>query len=133
MNILAIDQGTSATKALLIGPGHEVLGRAEVPVRTTAVGGDGVEADPEELWRSVASAGAQALAAARRPGGRGRAGQPGRDRARLGQGDREAAEPGDRLAGPPLGRRLRAADAAGRATSRGSPACRSTRTSPRRR
>ena len=67
MNILAIDQGTSATKALLIGPGDEVLGQAEVPVRTTAVGGDGVEADPEELWRSVASAGAQALAAARAP------------------------------------------------------------------
>jgi glycerol kinase len=67
VNILAIDQGTSATKALLIGPGDEVLGRAEVPVRTTAAGGDGVEADPEELWRSVVSAGARALAAARAP------------------------------------------------------------------
>jgi glycerol kinase len=67
VNILAIDQGTSATKALLIGPGGEVLGRAEVPVDTTAVGGDGVEADPEELWRSVASAGARALTAARAP------------------------------------------------------------------
>ncbi len=67
MNILAIDQGTSATKALLIGPGDEVLGRAEVPVRTTTVDGDGVEADPEELWSSVVSAGARALAAARAP------------------------------------------------------------------
>ena len=67
MNILAIDQGTSATKALLVGPGNEVLGRAEVPVATTAVGADGVEADPEELWSSVVSAGAQALAAARAP------------------------------------------------------------------
>ena len=67
MNILAIDQGTSATKALLIGPGNEILGRAEVPVRTTAVDGGGVEADPEELWRSVVSAGAQAVAAARAP------------------------------------------------------------------
>jgi len=67
VNILAIDQGTSATKALLVGPGNEVLGRAEVPVATTAVDGDGVEADPEELWRSVVSAGAQALAAARAP------------------------------------------------------------------
>jgi glycerol kinase len=67
VNILAIDQGTSATKALLVGPGNEVLGRAEVPVRTTAAGGDGVEADPEELWRSVVSAGTQALAAARAP------------------------------------------------------------------
>jgi glycerol kinase len=67
VNILAIDQGTSATKALLVGPANEVLGRAEVPVRTTAAGGDGVEADPEELWRSVVSAGTQALAAARAP------------------------------------------------------------------
>jgi len=67
VNILAIDQGTSATKALLVGPGNEVLGRAEVPVTTTAVAGDGVEADPEELWNSVVSAGAQALAAARAP------------------------------------------------------------------
>jgi len=68
MNVLAIDQGTSATKALLVGPGNEILGRGEAPVATTAVGADGVEADPEELWSSVVSAGAQALAAARAPG-----------------------------------------------------------------
>jgi glycerol kinase len=67
VNILALDQGTSATKALLIGPGNEILGRAEVPVHTTAVDGGGVEADPEELWRSVVSAGTQAVAAARAP------------------------------------------------------------------
>jgi glycerol kinase len=65
VNILAIDQGTSATKALLVGPGNEVLGNAEVPVRTTAVDGDGVEADPEELWRSVVAAGRRALDDAR--------------------------------------------------------------------
>ena len=65
MRILAIDQGTSATKAVLVGPGQEVLGRAEVPVRVRAVGGDGVEADPEELYASVLAAGSQALAAAR--------------------------------------------------------------------
>jgi glycerol kinase len=67
VNILAIDQGTSATKALLVGPGHEILGRAEVPVATTAVDGDGVEADPEDLWRSVVGAGERALSAARAP------------------------------------------------------------------
>jgi glycerol kinase len=69
LNILAIDQGTSATKALLVGPGQEVLGTGEVPVRVRAVGQDGVEADPEELYRSVIGAGAQALAAARAPAG----------------------------------------------------------------
>jgi len=36
--VLAIDQGTSATKALVVGPGNEVLGSAEVPVATLAVG-----------------------------------------------------------------------------------------------
>jgi glycerol kinase len=65
MNVLAIDQGTSATKALLVGDGNEVLGSAEVPVRTRTVGADGVEADPEELFASVVRAGAEALAAAR--------------------------------------------------------------------
>jgi glycerol kinase len=65
--VLAIDQGTSATKALVVGPGNEVLGSAEVPVATVAVGRDGVEADPEELWRSVEAAGARALASARVP------------------------------------------------------------------
>jgi glycerol kinase len=67
VNVLAIDQGTSATKALLVGPGAEVLGRGEVPVRTRSVGADGVEADPEELFESVVAAGRQALAAASAP------------------------------------------------------------------
>jgi glycerol kinase len=64
VNVLAIDQGTSATKALLAGPGGEVLGRGTVPVRTRSVGADGVEADPEELFGSVIEAGRRALAAA---------------------------------------------------------------------
>ena len=67
MNVLALDQGTSATKALLVGPDGEVLGRGEVPVRTRSVGADGVEADPEELYASVVAAGAKALAAAGAP------------------------------------------------------------------
>jgi glycerol kinase len=65
VNVLAIDQGTSATKALLTGPAGEVLGRGEVPVRTRSVGADGVEADPEELFESVVAAGRRALAGAR--------------------------------------------------------------------
>ena len=64
MHVLAIDQGTSATKALLVGPGQQVLGHAEVPVRVDAVGAGGVEADPEELYASVIAAGSRALAAA---------------------------------------------------------------------
>jgi glycerol kinase len=67
VNVLALDQGTSATKALLVGPGGAVLGRGEVPVRTRSVGADGVEADPEDLYESVVAAGAKALAAAGAP------------------------------------------------------------------
>jgi glycerol kinase len=68
VNVLAIDQGTSATKALLIGPGQEILGTAEVAVPVRAAG-DAVEADPELLLESVLAAGRQALAAARAPAG----------------------------------------------------------------
>jgi glycerol kinase len=66
VNILAIDQGTSATKALLVGPGQQVLGTGEVPVRTQAAG-DAVETDPDDLLSSVLAAGQAALAAARAP------------------------------------------------------------------
>jgi len=66
VNVLAIDQGTSATKAILAGPGQEILGAAEVPVTTRAAGG-AVEADPEQLLESVLTAGRQALTAARAP------------------------------------------------------------------
>jgi glycerol kinase len=64
VHVLAIDQGTSATKAVVVGPGQRVLGHAEVPVRVDAVGAAGVEADPEELYASVIAAGTRALAAA---------------------------------------------------------------------
>jgi glycerol kinase len=64
VRVLAIDQGTSATKALVAGPGQQVLGTGEAPVRVTAVGADGVETDPEELYASVVAAGQQALDAA---------------------------------------------------------------------
>jgi glycerol kinase len=66
VNILAIDQGTSATKALLVGPGQQVLGTGEAPVRNQAAG-DAVEVDPEELYSSVLAAGRAALAAAGAP------------------------------------------------------------------
>jgi glycerol kinase len=66
-NVLAVDQGTSATKALVAGPGGDVLGEAEVAVHPQALDGGGVEQDPEELWRSVVDAGAAAAEAAACP------------------------------------------------------------------
>lgn len=67
MAVLAIDQGTSATKALVVGDGGAVLGLAEVPVAVHATADGAVELDPEALWASVVTAGEQALAAAGRP------------------------------------------------------------------
>jgi glycerol kinase len=67
VNVLAIDQGTSATKALVVAPGNEVLGSAEVPVQPRNVAGGGVEQDPEQLYDSVIEAGSRALASARAP------------------------------------------------------------------
>lgn len=64
---LAIDQGTSATKAAVVALDGTVLGLAEVPVDVYASPDGGVELDPEQLWRSVVAAGQQALAAARHP------------------------------------------------------------------
>jgi glycerol kinase len=67
VNVLAIDQGTSATKALVLGPGNEVLGSAEEPVHPRSTADGGVEQEPEELYRSVVGAGTAALAQARAP------------------------------------------------------------------
>ena len=89
MNVLAIDQGTSATKALVVASDGAVLGMAEVPVHPRVVDGDGVEQDPDELWQSVVdggTGGAGRGAGARR---RRRAREPGRDGAGVGPRDRD--------------------------------------------
>jgi len=67
MAVLAIDQGTSATKALVVDDGGSVLGVAEVPIEVHATSNGGVELDPESLWQSVVAAGQQALASAGQP------------------------------------------------------------------
>jgi glycerol kinase len=63
-NILAIDQGTSATKAIVVGDGGKVLGESSSPVHPRAGAGGAVEQDPEELLQSIVVAGRGALAAA---------------------------------------------------------------------
>ncbi len=65
MNVLAIDQGTSSTKALLVADGGEVLGESSVPVHPRSASGGAVEQDPEELLASVLAAGRNALRQAR--------------------------------------------------------------------
>ncbi len=67
MAVLAIDQGTSATKAVVVGDDGTVLGLAEAPLDVHATPDGGVELDPEAMWQSVLTAGRQALAAAGTP------------------------------------------------------------------
>jgi glycerol kinase len=60
--VLAIDQGTSGTKALVVAADGGVLAQHQVEVHPMALGDGAVEQDPEELWQSVLSAGLAALA-----------------------------------------------------------------------
>jgi len=60
--VLAIDQGTSGTKALVVAADGEILAEHQVEVHPVALGDGAVEQDPEALWQSVLSAGSAALA-----------------------------------------------------------------------
>jgi len=64
MNVLAIDQGTSSTKALVVADGGEVLGQGSAPVSPRTATHGAVEQDPEELFQSIVEAGRAALAVA---------------------------------------------------------------------
>ncbi|MQY33740.1 Glycerol kinase [Streptomyces sp. RB17] len=62
--VLAVDQGTSGTKALVVCPERGVLGSGFAEVRPRYLPGGLVETDPAELYGSVVDAGRQALAEA---------------------------------------------------------------------
>lgn len=61
MNILAIDQGTSATKAVVIDAAGNALAATSVALQARYPAADAVELPAEELWQSVVSAGRQAV------------------------------------------------------------------------
>ncbi|WP_299561324.1 FGGY family carbohydrate kinase [uncultured Mycolicibacterium sp.] len=66
-HLLAIDQGTSGTKAVVVSYADgaaRVRAVAEVPLRPAYLPGGGVEQDPEALYDSVVTAGRRALAEA---------------------------------------------------------------------
>jgi glycerol kinase len=63
-NVLAIDQGTSSTKALVVSDGGQVLAESNAPVHPQAAGNGAVEQDPQELLDSIVHAGREAIAAA---------------------------------------------------------------------
>lgn len=62
--VLAIDQGTSGTKAIVVDGEGNMLGLSEHPVRPDYLPGGGVEQDPHDLLASVVEAGRAAVAAA---------------------------------------------------------------------
>ncbi len=66
MTVLAIDQGTSGTKAL-VRDGESVLAVVELPVRPRYLEGGGVEVDAGELLDTVLEAGRRALTQAGDP------------------------------------------------------------------
>ena len=63
-HVLVIDQGTTSTRAMVFGPGIEVVARAqtEFPQRYPQPGW--VEHDPEDLWRTTLSMAREAMATA---------------------------------------------------------------------
>lgn len=60
-HILAVDQGTSGTKAVVVDATGRVVATAEVPLRPEYLAGGGVEQDPEAMFESVVTAGRRAL------------------------------------------------------------------------
>ena len=64
MSVLAIDQGTSGTKAIVVDEAGVVRAVVEVPVRPVYLAGGGVEQDPDQLLASVLEAGRRACATA---------------------------------------------------------------------
>jgi len=54
--VLAVDQGTTSTKALLVAPGGEVVASGSAPVARSFPRPGWVEQDASELWESVRAA-----------------------------------------------------------------------------
>lgn len=61
-HVLAIDQGTSATKCILVDPQGRITAKAAAPLREHYPHPGWVEQDAEEIWASVRAAVAQCLA-----------------------------------------------------------------------
>jgi glycerol kinase len=73
--VLAIDQGTTGTTAIVLDGRGRILGRAYGEIRQFYPRPGWVEHDPEQIYRSVVRLGRQAIAASRiRPGGIGAVG-----------------------------------------------------------
>jgi glycerol kinase len=95
-HILAIDQGTTSTRAVVYDQAGQVVGTAQQELTQHYPRPGWVEHDPEEIWRSVATVVPQALAAAK---------VPARDLAAIGvTNQRETVVLWDRASGKPIAR-----------------------------
>src|ERR1700747_3561092 len=73
--VLAVDQGTTGTTAIVVDAGGRIRGRAYGEIRQFYPRPGWVEHDPEQIYRSVVRLGRQAIAASRiRPAGIGAVG-----------------------------------------------------------
>jgi glycerol kinase len=62
--VLAIDQGTTSTRAIVFDGDYEILGTGQLEVQQHYPRPGWVEHDPEELWRTTIETVRLALAAA---------------------------------------------------------------------
>ena len=102
--VLALDQGTTSSRAVVFDHGGAVRGMAQQELRQIYPEPGWVEHDPTEIWATQSGALHEALAKAgiARPRRRGhRHHEPARDDAPLGTRDGAPARERDRLAGPP--------------------------------
>ncbi|MDT5069486.1 MAG: glycerol kinase [Mycobacterium sp.] len=67
MAVLAIDQGTSGTKAVVLDPDDGIVGVAETAINPRYLPAGGVEQDPAEMLESVLDTGRRAITLAARP------------------------------------------------------------------
>ena len=106
--ILALDQGTTSSRAIVFDKQGGIVGRGQYPFTQHYPLAGWVEHDPMEIWRTQAQAAADAIAGL--PAGRH---QPPGDHHHLGQDHRRADIQRHRVAVPPHGGAVRGAEAPG--------------------
>ena len=115
VHVLAIDQGTTSTRAIVFDRDGLPRRHAQRELRQSIPHDGWVEHDLEDIWRDTASSAATALAEAgltAPPICRHRHHQPARNHGALGPADRRAAAQRHRLAGPAHGGRSAAGSTA---------------------
>jgi hypothetical protein len=111
--VLAIDQGTTSSRAIVFDGGQQIAGMGKMEFTQHFPASGWVEHVPEEIWATCCGAPRRRCVRpdSRRGHRRHRHHQPARDNDRLGPGDRQADPQRHRLAGPAHRADLREAQA----------------------